>query len=61
VRDNIDVVSIMNKMKENRLRWFGHVMRREEINAVRVAMKIKVKGKTRKEQKRDGWIRLRMI
>jgi hypothetical protein len=32
-------------MKENRLRLFGHVMRREETKAVRVVMKINVEGK----------------
>jgi hypothetical protein len=35
VRGSIDVVSIVNKMRENRLRWFGHVMRREETNTVK--------------------------
>jgi hypothetical protein len=30
VRGSIGVASIVNKMRENRLRWFGYVMRREE-------------------------------
>jgi len=34
-------------MRENRLRWFGHVMRREKTKAVRVVMKINVVGKRR--------------
>lgn len=33
VRDNIDIVSIVDNMRENRLKWFGHVMKREEIKA----------------------------
>jgi hypothetical protein len=34
-------------MRENRLRWFGHVMRQEETNVlvVRVIMKMNVEGK----------------
>jgi len=29
VKGGIGVASIVDKMKENRLRWFGHVMRRK--------------------------------
>jgi hypothetical protein len=32
-------------MTKNRLRWFGHVMRQEKTNAVRVVLKINVGGK----------------
>jgi len=32
-------------MGEKRLRWFGHVMRREELNAVRAVMRMNVEGK----------------
>jgi hypothetical protein len=42
VRGCIGVASVVDKMRENRLRWFGHVMRQEETNAIRVAMKINV-------------------
>jgi hypothetical protein len=49
VSSSIGVASIVDK-RENRLRWFGHVVRREKINAVRVVMKMNVEGK------RDGWI-----
>jgi hypothetical protein len=38
------VTSIVNRMRENRLRWFGYVMRREETKAVTVVMKMNVKG-----------------
>jgi hypothetical protein len=30
---------------KNRLIWFGHVMKQEETNTVRVVMKINAKGK----------------
>jgi hypothetical protein len=33
-------------MGEKRLKWFGHVMRREETKVLRVVMKINVKKQT---------------
>lgn len=30
VRDKIGIASIEDKMRETRLRWFGHVMKQEE-------------------------------
>jgi hypothetical protein len=32
-------------MKENRQRWFGHMVKREETKAVRVIMKMNVEEK----------------
>jgi hypothetical protein len=45
LRGRIGVALIVDKMRENRLRWFGHMMRREETKAVKVVMKIIVEGK----------------
>jgi len=59
VRCVIRVASIVNSMRENRLKWFGRVMRKQETEAVRVVMEIVVQGKSGRERpKRDGWIRL---
>jgi len=44
-RGSIGVLSIVDKMKENRLRMFGRVMRREETKTVRMVMKMNVEGK----------------
>ena len=35
---------ITKKLQERRLKWYGHVMRREEHYVVRRAMEIKVQG-----------------
>jgi len=35
----------MVKIKEIRLRWFGHVMRKEEMEALGSVMKMNVEGK----------------
>jgi hypothetical protein len=43
-------------MKENKLRWFGHVMKREEIKAIRVVMKINIEGKRRKTRLKKKWL-----
>ena len=38
----LPIVQVINK---NKLRWFGHVMGREEDSTLRVVMKVKLKGK----------------
>jgi hypothetical protein len=47
---SIGLASIMDKVKQNRRRRLGFAMRRKETIAVRVVMKINVKGKRRKER-----------
>jgi hypothetical protein len=42
VKDSIGVASIADKMRENRLRWIGHVIRRGETKSVKVVTKINV-------------------
>jgi hypothetical protein len=42
---NVGVASTVDKMIEIRLKWFGHVIRREETIAGEVIMKTNVKGK----------------
>lgn len=50
-------------MSENKLRWFGYEMGREERKTVREVMRMNVDGRKGKgsRPKRDGWIRLRDI
>jgi len=45
VRGSVRVMSIVDKMRENRLRWFGHIMKREDSEAVRTIMELSVKGR----------------
>lgn len=35
VKGSIGMASIVDKMQENRLRWLGHVLRREKTEEVR--------------------------
>jgi len=43
-------------MRENRLRWFRHVMRQEESKAVRVVMNMKVEGKRGRGRSKKRWL-----
>jgi hypothetical protein len=61
VRGSIGVASMVDNMRENRLRWFGHVMRREETKAVRVVIKMNVERKRGRGSPKNRCIRLRMI
>lgn len=47
----------MDKIRGNILRWFGNVVRREKMEAIRVVMKIIVNGKKGREKDRkwDVW------
>jgi hypothetical protein len=56
IRRTIDVAEIMEKMRENRLRCFGHLIRREETIAVKVVMKMNVKGKKRRGRSKKRWL-----
>jgi hypothetical protein len=49
---SIGVALTVDKMRENRLRLFGHEMRREETNAVRVVMKMNIEAKRGRPKKR---------
>ena len=55
IRRRSGVCSIVTKARESRLRWFGHVCRREEENHVKKAMMEKVKGKRSRGRQRLRW------
>jgi len=56
IRGSIDVVSIIDKMRENRLRWFGLVMKREDLKAVRTVMELRVNGKRGRGRPKKKWL-----
>eukprot|EP00102_Acyrthosiphon_pisum_P026090 XP_016663300.1 PREDICTED: uncharacterized protein LOC107884852 [Acyrthosiphon pisum] len=55
IRDSIGVASIVDKMRENRLRWLGHVLRREKTEAISVAKKMSVDGKRGRGRPKKRW------
>ncbi|KAE8676679.1 putative beta-D-xylosidase 2-like [Hibiscus syriacus] len=52
---SLGVMSVSEKMREGRLRWFGHVLRRLPSDAVRRVESITVDGARRKGRPRRKW------
>ena len=55
IRDRAGVVSIIQKVEESRMRWFGHVARMEEEEVVKKAVKEEVIGKRSRGRQRTRW------
>ena len=47
-----NMLSIVQVINKNKLRWFGHVMRREEESTLRVVMNLKMNGKRQRGRPR---------
>ncbi|KAK6746049.1 hypothetical protein RB195_012270 [Necator americanus] len=56
VRSIFGVVPITEKMKEARLRWFGHVLRREEDSVAKTALKLDVSGVRPRGRPKIRWL-----
>ncbi|GJX33635.1 queuine tRNA-ribosyltransferase catalytic subunit 1-like protein [Tanacetum coccineum] len=54
-RAELDVDSIIDKMREGRLRWFGHVKRRSETAPVRRVEAMLVEGSRRRARPKLRW------
>ena len=49
------VADIKEKMRENRLRWFGHVVRRDEDHIVRKVMSMNLGVKRGRGRPKQCW------
>ena len=57
IRKELGVNSTQEKVREMRLRWYGHMQRMEENNEVRAVVDTRVPGKDQEgDQEGDGWI-----
>ncbi|XP_076938837.1 uncharacterized protein LOC143607188 [Bidens hawaiensis] len=54
-RERLGIVSILEKIKEGRLRWFGHVKRRPTTAPVRVVEAFIVEGKRSRGRPKLTW------
>ena len=54
-REKLGVVKMDEKLREGRLRWFGHVRRRRETEPVRRVEGVQVEGKRGRGRPRRTW------
>ena len=55
IRGSTKVVEISKKVQEGRLRWYGHLMRRENDHVGRNTMEMEVQGRRRRGRPRKRW------
>ena len=55
IRERCGIVDIAEKMREARLRWFGHMERREAEEPARMAMEFEVEGSRMRGRPRKRW------
>ena len=56
IRRTTKVGEITKKVQERRLKWYGHVMRREEHYVGRRAMGMKVHGRRKRGRPKRRWL-----
>ena len=56
VRRRLGVAPIVAKMREGRLRWYGHVVRSEEHSVARTAMHLDPDGRRPRGRPKKRWM-----
>src|SRR6185295_20331220 len=56
VRRRLGVAPIQEKMREGRLRWFGHVMRSEVHSVAETAFNLRVDGRRPRGRPKKRWM-----
>jgi hypothetical protein len=56
VRGSLKVAPIAEKLRANRLRWYGHVMRRDDSHVTRRVLSMNVEGCKRRGRPRKRWM-----
>ncbi|KAK6737445.1 hypothetical protein RB195_019880 [Necator americanus] len=56
VRSIFGVAPVTEKIKEARVRWFGHVLRREENSVAKTALKLEVSGVRPRGRSKIRWL-----
>lgn len=55
-RGRIGMASIVNKIRKNKLRWVGHVMRKEDSEIIRMVININVGRMTGRGRLKKRWL-----
>src|SRR6218665_2422744 len=55
IRKTLGVAGITYKIREARLRWYGHVMRREDENSMKRIMTAEVNGRCSQGRQKKRW------
>ena len=56
IRNRFGVAAISDKLRETRLRWYGHVLRAEEGTVRKVGFDLEVSGKRPKGRPKQRWL-----
>jgi hypothetical protein len=56
VRGSLKVAPIAEKLRANHLRWYGHVMRRDDSHVTRRVLSMNVEGCKRRGRPRKRWM-----
>ena len=56
IRGTTKVGEISKKVQENRLKWYGHVLRREDEYVGKRVMGVEVPGERRRERPKRRWL-----
>ena len=56
IRRRVRVTEVNRKIQERRLRWYGHVQRREEDHVTRRTLEMEVEGRRARGRPRRRWM-----
>jgi hypothetical protein len=56
IRGSLKVAPVFEKMRSNRLAWYGHVMRRDESQITKRVMSMNVDGNPSRGRPRKRWM-----
>lgn len=56
VRESIGVASVVDKIRENRSRWLGYIIRKDKLESVKMVMEVKAKVEEEDDRKMCGII-----
>jgi hypothetical protein len=56
IRGSLKVTPVTEKMRSNRLAWYGYVMRRDESHITKTVMSMNVDGHPRSGRSKKRWM-----